>query len=61
MHVATSTIKKLVDYCMHTPQDGLSSSASVETLKKLIKHNLEVMRDASEDEKIMEVTDMIQA
>lgn len=61
MHVATSTIKKLVDYCMHTPQDGLSSSASVETLKKLIRHNLEVMRDASEDEKIMEVTDMIQA
>ena len=28
MHVATSTIDKLVDYCMNTPADGLSSSAS---------------------------------
>ena len=36
MHVATSTVDKLVDYCMNTPVDGLSSSASVETLKKLI-------------------------
>jgi 4-O-beta-D-mannosyl-D-glucose phosphorylase len=40
MHVATSTIDKLVDYCMNTPQDGLTSSASVETLKKLIDKNL---------------------
>ena len=34
MHVATSTIERLVDYCLHTPQDGFSSSASVEILKK---------------------------
>lgn len=44
MHVATSTIDKLVDYCMNTPQDGLTSSASVETLKKLITHNLELLK-----------------
>lgn len=40
MHVATSTIDQLVDYCLHTPPDGLYSSASVKTLKQLISHNL---------------------
>ena len=44
MHVATSTIDKLVDYCMNTPADGLSSSASVETLKRLIDKNLQIMK-----------------
>lgn len=39
MHVATSTIERLVDYCMNTPQDGLTTSASVETIKKLIAKN----------------------
>ncbi|MCI1647886.1 MAG: glycosidase [Bacteroides sp.] len=43
IHVATSTINKLVDYCMNTPVDGLSSSASVVTLKKLIDKNLKIM------------------
>ena len=43
MHVATSTVDRLVDYCMHTPSDGLSSSASVETLKKQIARNMELM------------------
>lgn len=42
MHVATSKVDKLVDYCMNTPVDGLSSSASVETLKKLIDKNLKL-------------------
>lgn len=40
MHVATSTVDKLVDYCMNTPADGFSSSVSVESLKKLIGKNL---------------------
>lgn len=44
-HVATSTIDKLVDYCMNTPADGLSSSASVETLKKLMNKNLQIMNN----------------
>lgn len=43
MHVATSTIGQLVDYCLHTPQDGFSSSASVETLKKQIEKNLKIV------------------
>lgn len=40
MHVAVSSIEKLVDYCLNTPADGLRSAASVETLKKLIDKNL---------------------
>jgi 4-O-beta-D-mannosyl-D-glucose phosphorylase len=39
MHVATSTIEQLVDYCLNTPPDGLRSSASVETRKILIDRN----------------------
>ena len=43
MHVATSTIAQLVDYCMSTPADGFRSGTSVETLKKLIEKNLKLM------------------
>ena len=43
MHVATSTIEKLVDYCLNTPEDGMCSSASVETLKKMIDKNLALL------------------
>ncbi|MFT5885722.1 MAG: 4-O-beta-D-mannosyl-D-glucose phosphorylase, partial [Arcticibacterium sp.] len=39
MHVATSSLEKLVDYCVNTPEDGLSSAASVETLKTIIDKN----------------------
>lgn len=41
MHVATSTIDRLVDYCLHTPQDGLTSAASVKRLNELIDKNLQ--------------------
>lgn len=44
MHVAVSSIDKLVDYCMNTPQDGYISSASVETLKKQIEKNLALLK-----------------
>ena len=40
MHVATSTIDRLVDYCMNTPQDGLTTAESVKTLNALIDKNL---------------------
>lgn len=40
MHVATSTIDRLVDYCMHTPADGLATGESVKTLNALIDANL---------------------
>lgn len=43
MHVATSTIDQLLDYCMNTPQDGLTTGASVNTMNELISKNLELI------------------
>lgn len=43
MHVATSTVDKLVDYCLHTSADGLTTTSSVEKLKALIDKNLKLM------------------
>ena len=43
MHVATSTVDRLVDYCLNTPEDGLSTSESVHTLNRLIDSNLEIL------------------
>ncbi len=42
MHVATSTVDRLVDYCLHTAPDGLRTGASVDTLKKLIVKNQDI-------------------
>lgn len=39
LHVATSTLDRLVDYCINTPEDGFRSAASVETLKAIIQRN----------------------
>jgi 4-O-beta-D-mannosyl-D-glucose phosphorylase len=39
MHVATSTVEKLLDYCLNTPEDGYRSAASVETIKELVARN----------------------
>lgn len=39
MHVATSTVDKLLDYCFNTPEDGLKSSSSVNKIKKLLEKN----------------------
>lgn len=44
MHVATSTVEKLVDYCLNTPSDGLATASSVETLKALIDKNMMRLR-----------------
>ena len=44
MHVATSTIDRLVDYCMNTPQDGYRTALSVETIKKLVEKNKKTLR-----------------
>lgn len=40
LHVATSSIDRLVDYCLHTEPDGLRTGLSVERLNKLIDRNL---------------------
>ena len=39
MHVATSSIDRLLDYCLHTASDGLRSTHSVENLCKIIDNN----------------------
>lgn len=39
LHVATTTLSQLLDYCQHTPEDGYRSAASVETLKNIIDKN----------------------
>lgn len=39
MHVAESTIDRLVDYVMNTPADGFTSAASVRSLYKMIDNN----------------------
>lgn len=41
-HVATSSIEKLIDYVVNTPEDGLTSSASVQTILGLIERNKKV-------------------
>jgi len=39
LHVAESTVDRLVDYCMNTPEDGLSTGESVKTINRLIDKN----------------------
>ncbi|WP_207531830.1 glycoside hydrolase family 130 protein [Desertivirga arenae] len=38
-HVATSTIDQLLDYAINTPEDGLCSAKSVETIYSIIDNN----------------------
>ena len=40
MHVATSTVDRLVDYCMNTEPDGLTTGETVKRLNRLIDRNL---------------------
>lgn len=40
MHVATSTVDRLVDYCMNTKPDGLRTGETVRRLNDLIDRNL---------------------
>ena len=39
LHVATSTVDRLVDYCLNTPVDGLRTGLSVEAINRLIDSN----------------------
>lgn len=39
MHVAVSSIDRLIDYCMNTPEDQFYTGKSVETIKALIAKN----------------------
>lgn len=39
MHVAVSTLERLLDYCFNTAEDGLRSSTSVQNILALIERN----------------------
>ncbi len=44
MHVATSTVDQLIDYCINSPQDRLRSVASVQTVNKLVDKNIKFLK-----------------
>jgi 4-O-beta-D-mannosyl-D-glucose phosphorylase len=44
LHVATSTVDRLLDYALNTPEDPLRSYACVEQRHALIKKNLQLLK-----------------
>lgn len=48
MHVATSTVDRLLDYCFHTKPDGLRSSQSLKIVTGLIEKNSVICKDQKE-------------
>ncbi len=44
MHVATSSVETLIDYCLNTPEDGLRSVASVQNIVKLAETNYNLLK-----------------
>lgn len=44
LHVATTTVLQLIDYCVNTPEDGLRSAATVKTINALIDQNKSFMK-----------------
>jgi len=45
VHLATTSIEQLLDYVMNTPEDGLRSAASVETLMSIIEKNKSYLKE----------------
>ena len=48
MHVAETTVEKMVDYCINTPADPLYSAKCVELRKGLIAKNLKLIDEAND-------------
>jgi 4-O-beta-D-mannosyl-D-glucose phosphorylase len=46
IHVARTTVEKMLDYVTHTPEDGLRSAASVQQRNELIEKNLKYLGKA---------------
>lgn len=44
MHVAVSSVDRLLDYCLNTPADGYRSAESVAAIKRLIEKNRPFMK-----------------
>ena len=40
LHIATTSVERLLDYVVHTPSDGFTSFTSRNTLNSLIERNL---------------------
>lgn len=51
MHVATTTVEKLLDYVINTPEDGLRSFACVSQRNKLISKNLKVIKKSARQQR----------
>ncbi|HMQ61065.1 MAG TPA: glycosidase [Flavilitoribacter sp.] len=47
MHVAVSTVDRLLDYVQNTPPDGFRSAASVQARIELIERNIRFLKNAS--------------
>lgn len=45
-HAAVTTVDRMLDYCIHTPEDPLRSHACVQQRKALIDKNLELLQNA---------------
>lgn len=56
MHVAVSSLPKLLDYVLHNPSDGYRSAASVETLTTLINGNRFYFTQNREGEAVTEIS-----
>ena len=52
MHVATSTLEKLLDYVVNTAQDGFNSFASASTVTKIAEDNIDYL--VKEEDKKMQ-------
>ncbi|MBR2884041.1 MAG: glycosidase, partial [Clostridia bacterium] len=39
LHLATTTVDKMIDYCKNTPPDGYTTHASVDAICRLIDMN----------------------
>lgn len=48
LHVATTSVDKLIDYCLNTPEDGLRSASSVNNICDLVNSNKKVINYKSD-------------
>lgn len=48
LHVATTTVDQLLDYCLNTQEDGLMTSASVEKINALVAKNAKISKCENE-------------
>lgn len=52
LHVASTTIDRLLDYVFHTPEDALRSSDCVKQRCELIRHNLDILKKEESNEPV---------